>query len=260
MEENKLNNGNEPKKDVFSTLKQALATKLDYSIFEKKIETIKSFMRVSNENIVIFDYYKGEYAFYMAQDFLTFGYSYDYILNKGIAFSKEVIPEEEAPFVERIKRLTYQQIHKLPVERRDKFVGYINHHYIHKTGRRLTVDLHLTPFLFSPEGVMWMSIARMSLSTKTQDIYSYMELKDTGERFEYDFEKDDYVPVEKINLTETEKKVLLLNSRGFTEQEMADKMYISNNTIKTHKRNIFEKTNTKNFSEAFVYAYTHQLL
>ena len=104
-----------------------------------------------------------------------------------------------------------------------------------------------------------MSIARMSLSTKTQDIYSYMELKDTGERFEYDFEKDDYVPVEKINLTETEKKVLLLNSRGFTEQEMADKMYISNNTIKTHKRNIFEKTNTKNFSEAFVYAYTHQL-
>jgi DNA-binding CsgD family transcriptional regulator len=259
MDENELNSSNEPKKDVFATLRQAFPTEPDYSIFEEKLKTVKTFMQVSNENIVIFDYYKGKYAFSTVQDFFTFGYPYDYILKRGIAFSKELIPANEAPFVEGIKMLTFKHIHTLPVERRDKFVGYINHHYIHKTGRMLTVDLHLTPFLFSPEGFMWMSIARMSLSTKTQDVCSYIELKDTGERLEYSFETNNFVPVKKTNLTETEKKVLMLNSRGFTEQEMAEKMFISTNTIKTHKRHIFEKTNTKNFSEAFVYAYTHQL-
>ncbi|MDR3706000.1 MAG: helix-turn-helix transcriptional regulator [Paludibacteraceae bacterium] len=259
MEETELKNETQPKKEVFTALRQAFHSEPDYSIFEEKLETIKSFMQVSNENIVIFDYYKGEYAFYIAQDFLTFGYSYDYILKKGIAFSKEIIPAEEAAFVEQIKKITFQYIHTLPVERRDKFAGYINHHYIHKTGRKLNVEIRLTPFLFSPEGLMWMSIARMSLSTKAQDVCCYIELKDTGEKLEYSFEKNCLSPMKKINLTETEKKVLILNSRGFTEQEIADKMFISTNTIKTHKRHIFEKTNTKNFSEAFVYADTHRL-
>lgn len=260
MEENKLYKENEPQKEVFTRLKDAFKSEPDYSIFEEKLATVKSFMQVSNENIVIFDYYKGEYAFYVAQDFLTFGYSYDYILNKGIVFSKEIIPAEEASFVEKIKKITFQYIHALPVERRDKFAGYVNHHYIHKTGRRLNVEIHLTPFLFSPEGLLWMSIARMSLSTKAQNVCYYIEQTDTGEKLEYSFEKDCLVPMKITNLTDMEKKVLILNSRGYTEQEIADKMFISSNTIKTHKRHIFEKTNTKNFSEAFVYADTHRLL
>jgi DNA-binding CsgD family transcriptional regulator len=260
MKDNESNNNTQQKKEVFTTLRQAFKSEPDYSIFEEKLETVKSFMQVSNENIVIFDYYKGEYAFFITRNFLTFGYSYDYISNKGIAFSKEIIPAEEAPLVEQIKKITFQYIHTLPVERRDKFAGYVNHHYINKTGHRLNVEIRLTPFLFSPEGLMWMSIARMSLSTKAQDVCAYIELKDTGEKLEYSFEKNCLVPMQTTNLTDIEKKVLILNSRGYTEQEIADKMFISSNTIKTHKRHIFEKTNTKNFSEAFVYADTHRLL
>ncbi|NSM32274.1 helix-turn-helix transcriptional regulator, partial [Enterococcus faecalis] len=50
----------------------------------------------------------------------------------------------------------------------------------------------------------------------------------------------------KFALTSRERELLaeLLNS--LTYQEIADKLYISNGTVKAHFHNIFIKTNTKN--------------
>ena len=48
------------------------------------------------------------------------------------------------------------------------------------------------------------------------------------------------------SLTPTEVRVATMIKNGLTSQEIADKLYISLHTAKTHRRNIRKKLNVKN--------------
>lgn len=53
---------------------------------------------------------------------------------------------------------------------------------------------------------------------------------------------DDKLPV----LTHREKEVLQLIASGLTNQEIADKLFISNTTVETHRKNLLQKFGAKN--------------
>lgn len=58
---------------------------------------------------------------------------------------------------------------------------------------------------------------------------------------------------EKINefdFSDREKEVLGLISQGYKNTEIADKLFVSHNTIKTHIKNIYVKLDVKNRVEA----------
>ncbi|MBN2668866.1 MAG: tetratricopeptide repeat protein [Bacteroidales bacterium] len=56
--------------------------------------------------------------------------------------------------------------------------------------------------------------------------------------------------LKKYELTEREEEVLLLISRGYKNAEIAEKMFVSLNTIKTHTKNIFIKLDVNNRTQA----------
>jgi len=61
-------------------------------------------------------------------------------------------------------------------------------------------------------------------------------------------------------LTERELFVLRLVASGASNQEIADKLSISVNTIKSHLKNILEKLQLENRTQAATYALTHGLI
>ncbi len=60
-------------------------------------------------------------------------------------------------------------------------------------------------------------------------------------------------------LTEREKEVLELIIKEHTNNEIADKLFISNRTVDAHKRNLLEKTGSKNVAGLVMYAINNQL-
>jgi ATP/maltotriose-dependent transcriptional regulator MalT len=56
--------------------------------------------------------------------------------------------------------------------------------------------------------------------------------------------------IKQFDLTEREEQVLLLISKGYQNSEIAEKLFVSVNTIKTHTKNIFIKLNVRNRTEA----------
>ena len=62
------------------------------------------------------------------------------------------------------------------------------------------------------------------------------------------------VPQEAADLSPREVEVLQLVSQGATNKEIADSLFISENTAKTHLRNIMEKLHLANRSQAAAYA------
>jgi DNA-binding NarL/FixJ family response regulator len=71
-------------------------------------------------------------------------------------------------------------------------------------------------------------------------------------------ERQQQVPAPK--LTEREMEVLRLVARGLGNREIARELYISENTVKNHVRNILEKLQLHSRMEAVVYAVREKLL
>lgn len=74
--------------------------------------------------------------------------------------------------------------------------------------------------------------------------------------------KDSYrIPFEKkvIRLTPREKDVLKLICEELTTQEIADKLFISVNTVETHRKNLISKTGVKNGIGLVKFALTNGL-
>lgn len=61
-------------------------------------------------------------------------------------------------------------------------------------------------------------------------------------------------------LTEREKEVLLLIAKGYTNQEIADYLFITLKTVKTHVSNILAKLEVNDRTQATIYAFQHHLV
>ncbi len=65
---------------------------------------------------------------------------------------------------------------------------------------------------------------------------------------------------EEISLSDREKEVLLLICKGLSNQEIADKLFISKRTVDHHRASLMTKTNTKNTASLVIYAVKHKLV
>ncbi len=57
------------------------------------------------------------------------------------------------------------------------------------------------------------------------------------------------VPIEVTNLSQSEVEVLQLVAQGATNKQIADTLFISENVVKTHLRNIIDKLHLANRSQ-----------
>jgi DNA-binding NarL/FixJ family response regulator len=63
-----------------------------------------------------------------------------------------------------------------------------------------------------------------------------------------------------IELTKREKEVLELICQGFSNQEISDKLYISQRTVERHRSSLLEKTNSKNSISLVIYSIKNNLI
>ncbi len=61
-------------------------------------------------------------------------------------------------------------------------------------------------------------------------------------------------------LTKRELEILELIAEGFSNDEIADKMFISKRTVDTHKNNLISKTGSKNIVSLLIYAIKNDLV
>jgi DNA-binding NarL/FixJ family response regulator len=72
--------------------------------------------------------------------------------------------------------------------------------------------------------------------------------------------KENKIKYDNIYLTDREKDVLKLIVKEFTNQEIADKLFISVRTVDAHRRNLLQKIGARNAAGLAIYAMNNNLL
>lgn len=78
-----------------------------------------------------------------------------------------------------------------------------------------------------------------------------MKIKDTDENSDV---------MQKYELTERELGIIRLVCKGFSNQEIADEMYVSKRTIEKHRANVMEKCHCKNTASLVIFAVKNQIV
>ena len=79
---------------------------------------------------------------------------------------------------------------------------------------------------------------------------------DVGKEMQLNKETPDCIPL----LTKREKQILQLIAEGFTNMQIAEKLFISIDTVDTHRKNLHHKLNVKNTATLIRFAVEHHLL
>lgn len=66
--------------------------------------------------------------------------------------------------------------------------------------------------------------------------------------------------IEQLGISEREQSVLALLAEGCSNQEIADQLFISTNTVKTHLKNLYQKLEVKRRGQAVEKARALQLI
>ena len=62
------------------------------------------------------------------------------------------------------------------------------------------------------------------------------------------------------NLSVRELEILQLIARGYTNKEIADKVYLSVKTVEAHRSKMYKKMGFKNHADVVEYAIEHKIL
>ena len=74
---------------------------------------------------------------------------------------------------------------------------------------------------------------------------------DGTDMYRYDFDIRRWIQIQAFKkLTSSERTMLQLSGLGFTNEEIAGKMFRSVETIKTYRRSVFRKYNVDNITQA----------
>ena len=137
-----------------------------------------------------------------------------------------------------------------PVEKRlDLSIEY-NFHI--RTSEKHSHLIHhkLTPVLLSDKGDIWLALCTVSLSPEKTIGDVIISDHTCTDRYFYSFEGRRWRKQPELILSDREKEILQLSIKGLSNTEIGETLFIDANTVKFHKKKLFEKLHAENITEA----------
>lgn len=233
----------------------------DYDNIDISKEMLDIIADMANTNICILDFYKHEYFYVSKNHLFICGYTEEkeYPLDQELAGL--IIYDEDKDNQLKMKDAACLFFAEHTPAEQLKISLYTNHRLKHKNGNIFMVSNQYKPIKFDDNGKMWMTMCISSIATKNIQVETFIEMNDEQKiRYNYCPKKSKFIEGETQKLSEKEKEILLLASRGFSIKDIADKQNISQSTVKFHRKNILLKLNVESMTEATFYADCHKLL
>lgn len=126
-------------------------------------------------------------------------------------------------------------------------------------GRNFYINSRFSPLVVHPGGVIRLGLFVFSPSNKKE--LSCMVISPSRRRWSYDYAKRAFQEFDLgVKLSVTDKAILQRAKKGMSNEEIANDLFLSLNTIKSHKLHIFKKLGVTTITEALVVIGNYNLL
>lgn len=228
--------------------------KLDYSILDSHIGFLESIKSVHNSAISIFDLAKMQHVYVSSTFEGLLGWDLNEARKPGHEYIDARMHPDDLEHLNRVSSQFFELILKVKKEDRVNMAHYKMVMDYRTKGRDGTfvrvIEQHKLLELDSNDNV-WLSLSVLDLSPD-QDLQSLCRYRlvnaSTGELY--------HLPKTSIatNLSLREQEILQLLARGLISKQIADQLFISVNTVNTHRQRILEKLSVSNTTEAVQHA------
>jgi DNA-binding CsgD family transcriptional regulator len=253
---------------------------LDYVQFNSEeidMETIQdlriNFQKVSrflpyiSPCFFILDYTKKKYLSITGATHKIIQYAPEEFLEGGIEFLLDIYqPDDFKIYNEKIFLANTRFLMEMPQSSHRQYVFSYNFRVLGGKGQMVPLQQRSTYITSQKSGLPLYSIGIINeyypVNGETRMLHiieKYSEL-DEGHSKELVSGNYYYPNLEDTLLTKRETEILKRMSNGLSSRQMAAMMYISENTVLNHRKNIMRKTNTKNVAELIVLAVRNRII
>ena len=104
---------------------------------------------------------------------------------------------------------------------------------------------------------MSLCVVNPSAGTKPGNAFIQM-IDEPMVKHKYSFKAGRFMSPQSIILSDREKQVIKLSANGYSVPDIASILFVSVNTVKYHKKNIYKKLGVNNISEAIFFALSNE--
>ena len=224
------------------------------------LEAIKTFTEITNKSVYVVDYQKQGFEYVSDNPLFLCGYTAEEVKEMGYDYYFKQIPQKDLELLLKINVVGFDFYETIAAdERKDHYISY-DFHIQMQDGKTILVHQKLTPLFFTESGKVWKAICIVSLSTAQNSGNITIHKKNSNETFVYDLEGEYWKTILRQELSDREKEILQYSIRGYSISEMADKLFISPDTVKFHRKKMFEKLEVSNITEAISQAAAANLI
>lgn len=227
---------------------------LDYAILDRHIDFLESIKSVHNSAISIFDMAKMQHAYLSSHFEDLLGWDLKEAVKPGHEYIDDRLHPVDREHLEKVSSQFFDIILKVRKEDRHNMEHYkmvMDYRTLGKNGAYVrVVEQHKLLELDENDNV-WLGLSIIDISPD-QDLESLCRYRlintKTGVLYQFPESKAN------IKLSLREKEILQLLAKGLISKQIADQLYISVNTVNTHRQRIIGKLEVSNTTEAVQHA------
>lgn len=232
----------------------------DVSQTGKYIEVVKAFSKLTYQSIYVIDYQSRAFEYVSDNPLFLCGLNAREVEKLGYGFYFRNVGEEDLNLLLKINEIGFDFYEKLPIDERKDYTISYDFHIKNEKKHSILINHKLTPIFLNEEGKIWKAMCIVSLSPNHSSGNITISKQNSDVIWKFNLKDSKWVGEERIKLSDRETEILRLYASGLTITEIADKIFVSPDTVKFHRRKLFDKIGVQNITEALSYATNNKLL
>ncbi len=221
---------------------------------------VQALARMTYMSIYVIDYQTKGFEYVSENPLFLCGLTAAEVQAMGYDFYIRNVQPDDLGLLLKINEAGFNFYETLAVEERKKYLISYDFHLINEDGKPVLINHQLTPVFLNEEGKIWKALCVTSLASTASAGNATISKQGSDEVWKYDQTHHLWRKEKKVKLSKRQIEILRLHACGLNITEIAEKLFISIDTVKFHRRKLFEKTGMSNITEALAYAAHNKLI
>jgi DNA-binding CsgD family transcriptional regulator len=224
------------------------------------LEVIKAFARTTYKSLYVIDYQAKGFEYVSENPLFLCGHTAEEVQEMGYGFYFKYVTKPDLDLLLKINTVGFNFYEQIPLEERKCHTISYDFHLKTPENKIILINQKLTPLFLTDKGKIWKALCVISLATAQTSGNIKIYKKGGNKIHNYDLKGGYWKTFQKIQLSNREKEVLLFSTRGYTISEIAKLSHVSPDTIKFHRKKLFEKLEVSNIADAIAHATMNKLI